>query len=647
MTKLFDNKRVLIPIMSGLIFSSTTIGVQRTILSPYLNTFSEFNQFILIGSAIALASFGFSKAIGNYLGGFFSARGRKRSAIIGSFSLVLGSILLVFSSSYYHFFVGNALVGLGIGIFFASSAVSLTDIFPASKRGMAISLMELSVYAGSAFGAFLAGLVGISNIPFMLALGIASITIFTSLFAGESRYLQKDEELEFNSFREKYQGLSITKKVDIFSMDILLDKTPLPTEDRIQQKKISTPPPYGRRIMQPSLLVLFSIGMVSRIADSAVILGFPLILLALGYETFEIGIITSLFTISWAFGIIITGFLSDRIGRKFPIFMGLLLEGLGYFLMFFMDLQGWFPALVLGSIIAGLGRGIYFPIPASTSTELVAVKDKARILGLYRFLLDFGYVIGSIFLVIIVDFTKEIASIQPAFAIVILLLVLISLLTVPLLKDPKPGFKQLIATQDHLQLISNSISYAVDSILEIEKNAEESKLALATAKKFEQKADVLLDDMVKTTYTGGWKATDDLEIVQMSNKIDKVAGYILRGIRKLHLIDSSLSSNFHKLLANYAILLKTMVDTAAEVLILMNIRIDKAGEHTYQVRIVEEVLDKIHRLFWDEIKKSADKISPFSLILVIEAIESFEKGANTLEDAIDIIRVLSFKHQLY
>ncbi len=644
------NNRLTVPILSVLTLSSIALGVQRTILSAYSNSLNDvFNGYIIVSAAIALSSYGFFKAIGNYTGGILSQKfGRKLSEISGVVLLIIGGTILIFALSNTVFYLGNGFVGLGIGILFASSAISLTDIFPSANRAKAISLMELSVYIGTTLGAFTAGLLGVSRTPFVVALLIAIIALVISYFIEETKYMVKQQEtIRYPKFQDKIKRINheIPYQIEIIDNELndifgnILSKQ---TKDRMGH------PTLGKRIFSPSILIVFLTGIISRIADTAIILIFPILILKYGFSLVELGIITSAFTLCWALGIAITGPFSDRVGRKAPLFLGQILEALGYVIIFYLDLNTWFPVLIIGTVFAGLGRGIYFPIPPSTATELVSPKDKAKTLGIYRFVLDFGYVIGAALIVMMVDFrSSDNIQMEPVFSIIILLLVGVAILTAIFLKDPKPGFKQLSMVKGHLRLIGKSISNSTKSILQLNIDKNTSAEFLTEAKKYEQQADDLLEQMTKATYSGGWNAADAVEVLQLSNKIDKVAGYTMRSVRKLHMIDDTITDSLNLLLVRYAIILQVLVETSQEVISLIGVRIDLAAEHTYQVNLVEEILDYLHKSLWTEIKKSADKLSAFNLILLIEAIESLEKGANMLEDAIEIIRILAFKHQLY
>ncbi|MCY3413613.1 MAG: MFS transporter [Candidatus Heimdallarchaeota archaeon] len=639
--------------MSTLLLSSTALGVQRTVLTVYTQQLeSSFSQYIILAAAIALASYGGSKAIGNYAGGMFSqSKGRRPTEISGIIILIIGSVFLAFADSLGWFFIGNSFVGFGIGTLFAASAISFTDIVKTSDRAKALALMELSVYVGTAIGAFFAGIIGVSKLPFIIALIIAIIALLTSLLIRETtKYAESSEiplfptlEEKMNQIHHHRDDLVKTSSKELLQL-IHLDREVNRDPELIEIGKVS----YIKRFRSPSLIVVFSTGIMSRIADTAIIIIFPLLIIEFGYSTAQLGILTSTFTIFWAAGIAVSGPLSDNIGRKIPLFVGEFMEGLGYIIILYLDLIDLFPIVFLGTAVAGFGRGIYFPVPPSTATELVMPKDKAKTLGFYRLMLDFGYVIGAVLVVILVDFRTNSENLYtPVFTLIIGFLFLLGVSTIIFLKDPKPGFKQLRQVTNHIHQVRNSMSSSFKSIYTILTDLEKSVSYLGRAKQFEQAADLILERMTMQTYSGGIKASDAVEILQLTNKIDKVAGHTMRAVRKLHLLKEPLPPVVHESLVKYSLVLELQMQTSIETITLIPIRIDLAAEHSYEVSFVEEVLDDLHKSLWREIMNMADELQPSSLILLLQAIDSLEKGANELEDAIEIIRILAFKHQVY
>ena len=150
--------------------------------------------------------------------------------------------------------------------------------------------------------------------------------------------------------------------------------------------------------------------------------------------------------------------------------------------------------------------------------------------------------------------------------------------------------------------------------------------------------------MTRSTYSGAWRATDAFELLQFSTKIDKSLGYSIRSVRKLFHVREELPLNFRIKLRYYGRLLDLLIETTEETFSLISVKFNLAVEQSYQVNFVEEFLDIIHKQLWEELLKNSENISPLSLMLLTSVIESLEKSANILEDAAEVIRLISFKH---
>jgi MFS family permease len=653
-----------VPYLTVLIFSATALGVQRAILSVYTNELeSDLDQYLIVGAAFALASFGGSKAIGNFLGGKYGNQiGRNKTVRIGSGILIFGSIILFLVDKLMLFYIGNAFIGLGIGMIFAASTVALTDISTPMHRAKAIGMMELSVYGGNTLGALYAGFTSniTYNISFLIALIIVSVSFLISIrLKDTTKYAEMREYPKIEPLRDKLkvihqEWLDETAKYEIeIENHDSFDKHIAELDNSQKRLRIGREINISKRLFfKPSFLLVFASGVISRISDSAMILIYPLLIINYGYSIVELGIATSIFTLFWAIGIAIVGPLSDKIGRKIPLFVGTILEATGFILLFTLELQSWFPMIIIGTSIAGLGRGIYFPIPASIASELVVPELKAITLGIYRFVLDMGYVIGALFIIGIVE-SRAIANgngaelLEPVFGIIVIMLFLLGFLNFTLMVDPNPGFRQYPLIKKHVNTIRKSIYHSTKSINHyIDGKLEKSRHELKLSKMKERQADQVLEHMTYATYSGALKAVSASELLQFSTKVDKAAGHSIRALRKLILIEEKLPVIFKIKLLQYSKLLKLLVETAEETINLLEIRINLAAYHSYQVSFVEEILDKIHKELWSEIINIADTISPLSQMLLVRVIEYLELSANSLEDGIEFIRLISFKHQI-
>ncbi|OLS24097.1 MAG: putative MFS-type transporter YcaD, partial [Candidatus Heimdallarchaeota archaeon LC_2] len=592
--------------------------------------------------------------IGNFYGGRISQQfGANRASQVGIIILVFGGLVLAFTETIIVFMIGNAILGLGIGLLFASSAIALVEISSVHHRAKAISFMELSVYVGTATGSIIAGRIahdsGFDNL-FPVAFGITMISIIAIPFLRDTRKkLSSENQVFYSTARDKLELIRLDweNKKDADEVNELFDLFIPITERKIDRTEDHK---FSRRIfLKSSFLLTFSSGIVSRISDTTMIIIFPLLILLYGFSPFELGLFVTLFTLFWSFGIAISGPIADTMGRKLPLVLGLLMEMSGFIMLFFSGLNDWFPIVTISMAVAGLGRGIYFPIPASVSTDLVPSKYKAYSLGVYRFFLDIGYVIGALLLIVIVEFRpgviNEVDLLEPTMTILIFILFLQALAVLLFFKDPRPGFRQLGSMKEHLLLVKQSYSYLIQAIERFtESRIPEVKNLLKKAKQEERKADSYIEQMIRATYSGAWKATDAYELLQFSTKVDKALGHCIRSVRKLLHVKEKLPIGFRSKLKYYSNLLEALIETTEETFNLISVKFYLAVEQSYQVNFVEEFLDIIHKQLWEELLKNADNISPMSLMLLSSVIESLEKSANILEDAAEIIRLISFKH---
>jgi len=153
------------PLISTLLLTGITYGVQRTSLALYASELSGSNitnilVFLQISSTII--TYGLFKGIA----GFFSSRisfrvKRKNTMRIGLGLLVIGSVSIVLAQyiKLTGLILGNVFIGAGLGLFFTASMSALTEIAGAEGSAFSVGSMEFSVYLGSSIGSFFAGLI--------------------------------------------------------------------------------------------------------------------------------------------------------------------------------------------------------------------------------------------------------------------------------------------------------------------------------------------------------------------------------------------------------------------------------------------------------------------------------------------------------
>jgi len=342
--------------------------------------------------------------------------------------------------------------------------------------------------------------------------------------------------------------------------------------------------------------------------------------------------------------------MADQIGRKTPIVLGLITEFTGYALLFLPELSSEFPLVFLSILIAGIGRGIYYPIPSSIISDLVSPEKRGKILGIYRFILDFGYVIGSALLVIVIEPSltqnrNPIAIYESSMLLVMMLMIIQTLLVSLLLKDPRPNFRQLKLVGDHIDRVKEAIHKLSLAIFEYSTaNTCEAQRMIDQAKSLEREADIILETLIEHTYSGAVEAVDAIEILNFSQKMDKALGHNLRSLRKLLMIKDQISHQVIHQLCKFAVILDILVQEAVETISLVPIRISLASQQSYRVDRAEIVLDQIHQSLFQDVMDYDQGEDTASTVLLIQTIESLEKTANTVEDAVQLIRLIAIKH---
>ena len=98
-------------------------------------------------------------------------------------------------------------------------------------------------------------------------------------------------------------------------------------------------------------------------------------------------------TIGIIIGVVPSGILADKVGRKRVLIGGMVVSTLATLVCAFSPSVGWLIALRL---LAGLGMGAMFPMPYSMMSELVPSRFRGRATGIMDSLLSVGYFISPL-----------------------------------------------------------------------------------------------------------------------------------------------------------------------------------------------------------------------------------------------------------
>ncbi len=630
------------PLISTLLLAGVTYGVQRTALSLYAENLANYNLFqsgnnltdflIFLQIASTIIAYGLFKGVSGFFSASISKRYKRKNTMrIGLTLLVVGSISLAFGRWLWALILGNLFIGSGLGFFFTSSMSALTDIAGSEGSAFSVGSMEFSVYLGSSFGAFFAGLLGENQ-------NFASSFIFALIVAGVAVVI----------------GFLLLRKVETKELikgtkdEILLDST-----------RVETRWSFRNIFRTPTLLLSYFAGHFSRIMDSVIVLILPIMLSSVyGFNPTRVGLVTSGFTLAWALSMPIMGKLSDRFGRKEATFIGLIIEGTSLILLTFVES---FSLVFMFAILAGIGTSAYYPSLPSITRDVVPIVKKEKSLGIYRASLDSGYFTGPLIAIGLVYAATNLSlwgsssqdqlgnMLKFPFLVIGGVLCLLSILFIFLAMETRPGWVQASQSLKHANKVRDvffKIEKSFTAFLKGEK-LEKCREIMLEAKIMEREADSLVFEVTQALYSGIRPAPDDYHFNKITNILDSSIGFCLRSLRKLFLIPrDKLPNNFVTYLKEECNLLLKLITKAVEVLEIVCIQPLASHPVFEEVHKLENKLDTNNQDGLANIIKDPGKLSSVETLFLIQIIEELEISANTIEDAVDVMKILGLKHQV-
>jgi MFS family permease len=358
------------------VFVGGMVGLERTVL-PLLGQ----QGFGLASKAAALSfilSFGFSKAVANFFAGRISdAIGRRRLLQLGWLIGLPVPFMVIFAPNWSWVVLANVLLGVNQAFAWSMTVNMKVDLVGPARRGLALGFNEFAGYLGVSLATVASGYVaaryGLRPQPFYLGVAFAAIALTLVLFTRDTRVFQLAE-----AKRVKEAGGSIA---------------PVRSVSLGEAFKITT---WQNKALSSASLA----GLITNSKDGMAWGLFPLFFKAAGLSISQIGIIVALYPGTWAVFQLITGPLSDRIGRKWLIASGMATQSVG---IFWILLTHGFVYWQIGAVILGIGTAMVYPTLQAVCVDVAHPDWRASSLGVYRFWRDAGYAVGALIAGILSD----------------------------------------------------------------------------------------------------------------------------------------------------------------------------------------------------------------------------------------------------
>ncbi|MFZ1881011.1 MAG: MFS transporter [Gaiellaceae bacterium] len=342
------------------------VGLERSVL-PLVGK----EDFGLSSSAAILAfvlAFGAAKACTNLAAGALADRfGRKRLLVLGWLVALPVPLLIGLAPSWWFIVAANLLLGINQGLAWSMTVVMKIDLAGPTRRGLALGLNEAAGYLGVAATAFLTGALAASYAPrtvvWVGAALIAAAGLLLSVFAVRDTGTHVALEQQAHGDHEsKHAGLH-----DAFVQASVRD---------------------------PVLRACSQAGLVNNLNDALAWGLAPLYLAAHGASVREIAVVAAAYPVVWGAGQLATGWLSDHTGRKPLIAAGMLVQAGALGLLVAGD--GAFSPSLVAAVLLGVGTAMVYPTLIAAVSDATQPRDRARVVGVYRFWRDFGFVLGAL-----------------------------------------------------------------------------------------------------------------------------------------------------------------------------------------------------------------------------------------------------------
>jgi MFS family permease len=147
-------------------------------------------------------------------------------------------------------------------------------------------------------------------------------------------------------------------------------------------------------LRDPVLRVCSQAGLVNNLNDALAWGLAPLYLAANGASVREIAVVAAAYPVVWGAGQLATGWLSDRTGRKPLITAGMIVQAGALGLL--VAAEGAFAASLAAALLLGVGTAMVYPTLIGAVSDASQPRDRARVVGVYRFWRDFGFVLGAL-----------------------------------------------------------------------------------------------------------------------------------------------------------------------------------------------------------------------------------------------------------
>ncbi|MDI3286818.1 MFS transporter [Polyangium sp. 15x6] len=347
-------------------FVGAMIGMERSILPAIAE--QEFRLAARAAVLSFIVVFGVTKAFTNYLAGRLSDRFGRKQVLLGGWLIAAPvPFLLMWAPSFAWVLFANVLLGVSQGLTWSTTVIMKIDLAGPKNRGLAMGFNEFAGYfavAGSALATgWIAARYGLRPEPFYLGIGFVALGLGLSALAVRETKHHAAHESRLHG-EPSTRGAPTQR--EIFWRTTLLDR---------------------------NLFSVTQAGLVNNLNDGMAWGLFPLFFAAAGMSLEQIGVLAAIYPATWGLAQLVTGALSDRVGRKWLIASGMWVQAVGIVVVI---VAAGFAGFAAGAALLGVGTAMVYPTLLAAIGDVAHPSWRASSVGVYRLWRDLGYAIGAV-----------------------------------------------------------------------------------------------------------------------------------------------------------------------------------------------------------------------------------------------------------
>jgi MFS family permease len=371
------------------------VGQERSLLS--LLATQVFGLAAVSAALTYIVAFGLTKAATNFLAGTLADRYGRKPVLVGGWLIGLPvPLLLIWAPTWTWVVVANVLLGVNQGLCWSTTVIMKIDLAGPERRGLAMGLNEAAGYLAVALTAYLTGLVaaraGLRPEPFYLGLAYAGLGLgLSALLVRETRG-HAHLEAQLSDADHPTGGNPGPNRI------------PGAASERPSTREVLV----RTSLREPAPSACSQAGLVNNLNDGLAWGLLPLLFVRGGLPVAQVGLLAALYPAVWGVGQLLTGPLSDRLGRKPLIVGGMLLQAVA---LAGTALAGSFLPWAAAAILLGVGTAMVYPTLLAAISDVAHPSWRATAVGIYRLWRDTGFAVGALLAGLVADLAGLVAAV--------------------------------------------------------------------------------------------------------------------------------------------------------------------------------------------------------------------------------------------